>query len=647
MKRIFNIMFLIAFAGLFLQGQQDKFIVPGENLVIEGVPPIPAALAEKVGAYSEFRYAFFVDWHPLRREMLIQTRFADTYQIHQVAAPGAARTQLTFFKESIRGASFDPLQGEFIVFGRDVGGNENFQRYRCDAKGGNVTLLTDGISRNTGGVWANAHDRYAYQSTRRTNKDTDIYVMDPRRPESDRLLAKVQGGGWSALDWSPDDRWLLVGEGISINESYLWLTDAASGDMRLITPKGGQVKIAYGQAAFSRDCRGIYVITDKDSEFARLAYLDLNTGRHTYLTQKINWDVEEFALTQDRQQIAFTTNENGINVLRVLDLVSGKEKPLPALPIGQIFGMQWHRNNRDLGYSFMSPLSAYDTYSIDVETGRVERWTSSELGGLDTANFTEPRLIKWPSFDQRTISGFLYMPPATFAGKRPLVIDIHGGPEGQARPDFLGRDNFLLNELGVAIIYPNVRGSSGFGKTFLTLDNGFRREDSYRDIESLLDWVESQPFLDAERIMVTGGSYGGHMTLAVATRYPDRIRCAVTVVGVSNLVTFLENTSGYRQDLRRVEYGDERDPKMRKFLLKIAPINRAHRIAKPLFIIQGANDPRVPLSEAVQMRDVLKKAGVPVWYLVAKDEGHGFARKPNQDFQFYATVMFIKEYLLK
>ncbi|MCI0380528.1 MAG: prolyl oligopeptidase family serine peptidase, partial [Gemmataceae bacterium] len=222
-----------------------------------------------------------------------------------------------------------------------------------------------------------------------------------------------------------------------------------------------------------------------------------------------------------------------------------------------------------------------------------------------------------------------------------------GGPESQFRPGFLARYNYLLNELGVALIFPNIRGSSGYGKTFLTLDNGFLREDSYKDIEALLDWIATRPDLDADRVLVTGGSYGGHMTLAVATYYPERMRCAIDVVGMSNLVSFLENTESYRRDLRRAEYGDERDPKMRKFMETIAPLNNAHKIKKPLFIVQGKNDPRVPLIESEQMVATLKKQGTPVWYLMAEDEGHGFAKKKNADFQFYASVMFVREFLLK
>ena len=256
-------------------------------------------------------------------------------------------------------------------------------------------------------------------------------------------------------------------------------------------------------------------------------------------------------------------------------------------------------------------------------------------------------MVRWKSFDGKTISGFLYRPAQKFTGKRPVIIDIHGGPESQFRPVFLGRQNYYLNELGAAILFPNVRGSSGYGKSFLKLDNGFLREDSVKDIGALLDWIATQPDLDASRVMVTGGSYGGYMSLAAATTYSDRIQGAIDIVGISNFVSFLERTEGYRRDLRRVEYGDERDPKMREFLLKISPLNNADKIKKPLFVIHGKNDPRVPLNEAEQMVATVRKSSTPVWYLMAKDEGHGFAKKPNADFQFYSTVQFVKTYLLK
>jgi dipeptidyl aminopeptidase/acylaminoacyl peptidase len=647
MKKTLVLLIVFSVSILLLAGGGEEVLKPGDNLIVEGIPAIPVALVDAASVYNNFRSATFQGWHPLNREMIISTRFADVFQVHQVKAPGAARTQLTFFKERVSSPSYDPARGDFIVFAKDVGGNENFQMYRLDLASGKTTLLSDGQSRNIGSVWSNQGDRVAYESNRRDKNDMDIHVMDPRLPGSDRLLLQVRGGAWGVLDWSPDDSKLLLSERISINESYLWLVDAASGKMELFTSKGKKEKIAYNYAAFSGDGKGIYALTDKDSEFVRLAYVDLATGKHTYLTAAIPWDIDDFALSQDRGRIAFISNEDGSSVLHVRDLASGKDVPVPAMPLGLLTGLQWHPNGQDIGFTYGNPQSNADAYSLNLESGKVERWTTSELGGLKSEAFAVPELVKWQSFDKRMISGFLYRPAAGFSGRRPLIIDIHGGPEGQARPGFIGQNNYILNELGVAIIYPNVRGSSGFGKTFLKLDNGFLREGSYKDIAALLDWIKTRPDLDSERVMVTGGSYGGHMTLAIAAFYPERIRCAVEVVGISSLVTFLENTSGYRQDLRRVEYGDERDPKMRRFMLKIAPLNHSANIRKPLFIVQGANDPRVPLSEAEQMRDTLKKAGVPVWYLVARDEGHGFAKKSNRDFQFYSTVLFIKEFLLK
>jgi dipeptidyl aminopeptidase/acylaminoacyl peptidase len=644
-KLLWLLLFLVLPAHSRVVAQSD-YLAPGDNLVVEGIPKIPTSLADEISRYTEFRWAGMSNWHPTKREMLIITRFADTPQVHQVKFPAGARTQLTFFKDGARGATYQPTKGDYFVFSKDSGGDENYQKYRYDFASGAITLLTDGRSRNTGGVWSNAGDKFVYGSTRRNGQDVELWMVNPSEPKSDRMLAQLQGGGWSALELSPDDRRLLASEGISANESYLWLIDMAMGERTLITPKGETEKVAYSYAQFSKDGKGIYVTTDRESEFQRLAYVDLATKKHTYLTEHIEWDVDYFQLSWDGKMIAFITNEDGVSVLHLLDTASGKERPAPKLPVGLVGGLEWHRNNRDLGLGIESARNTYDAYSLDVKTGRVERWTASETGGLNKENFSEPEVVRWKSFDGKMISGLIYKPPAKFTGKRPVIIDIHGGPEGQSRPWFQGANNYFVNELGVAVIQPNVRGSSGYGKTFLKLDNGFLREDSYKDVGALLDWIKTRPDLNADRIMVTGGSYGGHMTLAIATYYPERIRCALDVVGPSNLVTFLENTSAYRRDLRRVEYGDERDPKMREFLNRIAPLNNAAKIAKPLFVVQGGNDPRVPLSESVQMVQRVRKNGTPVWYLMAKDEGHGFHKKKNTDFLLYSTVLFIREYLL-
>ena len=626
---------------------QTDVVAPNENLVVEGVPPVPASLAEAADRYNNFRAASLQSWDPATRQMLITTRFADTAQVHLVKTPGGARTQLTFYPDRISGAWYSPTSDASFVFSKDVGGGEFFQLYRYDFATAATTLLTDGKSRNTDPVWSYAGDRLAYGSTRRTGNDVDLYVVDPANPKSDHLLAQLNGGGWTALDWSPDGRSILVSESISAEESYLWVVDASSGAKTLITPKGGTVKIAYGSGRFSKDGKGIYVTTDKDSEFQRLTYIDLSTKQHTYLSSGIPWDVEEFDLSRDGKTIAFVTNEDGFGVLHLFDTGNRKEKAVTGVAKGVISGVHWQANNRDVGFSLSSARSSSDVYSLDVKSGKIERWTFSETGGLNTAEFPESELIHWKSWDGRAISGFLYRPPAKFTGKRPVIINIHGGPEGQFRPTFPGRWDYYMNELGIAMIAPNVRGSTGYGKTFLGLDNGMLREGSYRDINTLLDWIQTQTDLDSSRVLITGGSYGGFMTLAVATNYNDRICCSVDVVGPSNLVTFLEHTSGYRQDLRRVEYGDERDPKMREYLEEIAPANKAKNITKPIFIIAGKNDPRVPVTESEQMVSIVRQNGTPVWWLMAKDEGHGFGKKKNQDYQFYATVMFVKQYLLK
>jgi dipeptidyl aminopeptidase/acylaminoacyl peptidase len=635
--------FLFAVAGT---QAQEAVIAPGDNLVVDGVPKIPASLAETAGRYGSYRSAAITDWHPSRREMLIATRFGDTPQLHLVKMPQGARQQITFFADSVTTARFHPNGGEYVLFMKDVGGGEWYQLYRYAMSTGDITLLTDGKSRNLMGAWSSSGDQIAYVSTRRTGQDTDLWVMNPADPKTDHLLTQLKGGGWEPLDWSPDDKNILLQEEISINESYLWLVNTATGEKTTITPRDSKGKISYGSARFSKDGKGIYVTTDRDSEFERLALLDIAGKNPKFLTSDIPWDVDSFDLTHDGKRLAFITNEEGVGVLHEMDTATHKEMKLPKLPMGVISGLRWHRNGHELALSLNNAQGPGDCYSVDVATGQVERWTTSETA-VKTDSFPAAELVRWKSFDGKMISGFLYKPPAKFTGKRPVVVVIHGGPEGQSQPIFLGRANYYLNELGIALIYPNVRGSTGYGKTFSLADNGFKREDTYRDINALFDWIGTRADLDSDRISIMGGSYGGHMALAVSTFYSDRIRCSVDIVGMSNLVTFLEHTEGYRRDLRRVEYGDERDAAMHEFLEKIAPMNNIAKIKKPMLVIAGKNDPRVPVTESEQIVAALKKQGTPVWYLMAKDEGHGFRKKQNQDFQFYTTIEFLQEFLLK
>ena len=622
-------------------------IRPTENLIVEGIPEIPAGLADEVRRYTEARSAAFVGWHPTRVEMLIGTRFGNTAQIHEVRMPGGARRQLTFFAEPVGAADWDPKEGKFFLFTRDTGGNEFGQMYRLDVTTGDVTLLSDGgRSQNGGWVWDRAGDRIAYTSTRRNGADRDIWVVDPRDPATDRLVVENAGGGWSVLDWSPDGTQLLVGESLSVNKSRRWLVDVASGAKTRLDEDGPE-DVAWGGGTFTPDGGAIWTTTDKDSEFARLVKWTPASGGIEVMAADIPWEVEGFDVSEDGKSVCFITNEAGVSRARVLDTATGKHRLVAGLPDGVIAAGEWHADGRHLAFSVGSARSTSDVYVWDaVEGGPAIRWTESELGGLVADTLVEPRAIDWQSFDGLEIRGFLYPAAPRFTGRRPVIINIHGGPEGQSRPIFQGRNNFFMSELGVALVYPNVRGSTGYGKTFVKLDNALKREDSVRDIGALLDWIATRPDLDPDRVMITGGSYGGFMTLACATTYDERIRCALDVVGISHFTTFLKNTESYRRDLRRVEYGDERVPEVAEFFERIAPLNNAGRITKPLFVVQGANDPRVPASEAEQMVAKVRGNGGPVWFLNAKDEGHGFRKKPNMDFQFYATVMFVRQHLL-
>ncbi len=486
----------------------------------------------------------------------------------------------------------------------------------------------------------------AYASTRRNGADRDVWLLDPKQGRSsEKLVMENQGGGWAPLDWSPDDSQLLVAESLSVNKSNLYLLELSTGKRKLLTP--GDELVSFNGGRFDKAGKGIFFTCDKEAEFQRLSYMDLSSGAIVPLVSDIKWDVDSFELSPNGDTILFDVNEAGVSHLFIYDVAKRTYRPVSGLPEGVATLGDWNASGSEFAVTINSARSTADVYSIEIATGKVSRWTESELGGLIAEQLSEPELIRWKSFDDRKISGFLYRPPKSFEGKRPVIIQIHGGPEGQSRPTFLGRNNYFLNELGVALLLPNVRGSTGFGKTYVKLDNGLNRLDSVKDIGALLDWIRTQPDLDADRVMVTGGSYGGYMTLACAVEYNDRLRCALDVVGISHFGTFLKNTESYRRDLRRVEYGDERIPEVASFFEKMAPLNNAGKITKPLFVVQGGNDPRVPLSEAEQMVAKVKANGGPIWYLMARDEGHGFRKKGNADFQFYATIEFVKRHLIE
>ncbi len=633
------------------------------NLVVDGVPEIPAALKEDAGRYLEMRAAAFQGWHPQRREALVLTRFATTAQIHSVAMPGGARKQMTFFSEPVLGAAWAPGGGNRLVFSRDTGGSENYQLYGWEAGNGRSTLLTGftgGVkSRNVSPVWDDAGANLYFCSNARNGKDMDVYFTSPSTgADSLTLLQTCTGGGWSTLDVFENQaghstRVLLANE-VSASEGSLHLLSTGGGPAKLeeLAPAASAgKKVSYGGGQFNAEGDRVLTTTDAGSEFRRLCWIDINTREQKRVGGEVPWDVEAFALTRDDKTVAVVTNEDGSSVLRFLDAATGAETLRPKLPLGVISDLHWRRDGSELGFTFTSARSPSDVWSVKFPSGEVVRWTESETGGLDPARFVEPEIVRLKSHDGLAISGLLYRPPGTaekpFTGKRPLIISIHGGPEGQSRPVFQARNNYFLNELGCAIFYPNVRGSEGYGKTFLDLDNGFKREDSVKDIGACLDWAQTDAGIDASRIAVMGGSYGGYMVLASLVHYSDRLRAGVDVVGISNFRSFLKNTADYRRDLRRVEYGDEQDPAMAAFMDRISPLQRVEKIKVPLFVIQGQNDPRVPVTEAEQIFNAVKESGKTAWYLLARDEGHGFRKKPNVDYQFFAQIMFFQQTLLK
>ena len=636
---------IIFFVSQLLYSQSD-FITKGDNLIADGIPPVPTAISDEIKKYTESRSANFCAWHPVEMNMIITTRAENTAQLHMLESPLGSLLQITKEIEPVRNAAFEPTNGNYFLFLKDTGGDEFTHIYKYDLTDKSIDALTQGQRIQNGfPVWSNRGDLIAYTSTRRNGADRDIYIMNPNDPSTDRLLIERKGGGWGVRDWSPDDKYLLISEFVSRIESHYYLLQIESGLLIELTDKH-KGEAYFSQGEFDANGTGIFFITDLNSDFKRVAYMDFGTKEIKFLSESIPWDVEEIELSKQGDKLVFTTNEAGETSLYMIELSSGNAKEISVLPRGVSGNMRFHNNGVDMSISINSARSSTDVYVLNTETEKLTAWTESGMGGLVPEELSIPELIKWNSFDGLEISGFCYKPPAKFTGKRPVIINIHGGPEGQSRPDFIGSSNYYINELGIAIIYPNVRGSTGYGKNFLELDNGKNRENSVKDIGALLDWIAVQPDLDAERVMVTGGSYGGYMSLAVSVHYTDRIRCAVDVVGISNFNTFLKNTESYRTDLRRVEYGDERDPEMYEFLESISPLNNAEKIRNPLLIVQGGNDPRVPRTEAEQMKEKIKSNGGVVWYLEATDEGHGFAKKSNSDYQRFVTVMFVKQFLL-
>jgi dipeptidyl aminopeptidase/acylaminoacyl peptidase len=613
------------------------------NLIFDNIPEPAAGLSEKLDAYLNARQATPLGFSP-KGQLLITTRFGDVDQLHLVERPAGERSQLTFLREPITQAAFSPDPGRSAyVYLKDVGGNENAQLYYQRLGEPAAKLLTDGKSLNGGPVWSNMGREVAFFSTARDGVSYDIDVVDPEAGALPRLVVTGDDAAWYPLDWSPDDRKLLVLKYLSISEAYLYVVDLGSGQKHEVEP--APTKVGIRGAKFSRDGQGVYLISDRDSEFAQLRYVNLFSGEKTLITGHLSWDVEELAISRDGHYLAYVSNEAGIDKLNMLDLRTHQDLIPSKLPAAGIIGsLSFNAEGNRLAFAFAAPNRPRDAYVLDIATNHLEAWTHSEAGAVDLAKFVTPRLTQFPTFDRtdgraRQLPVYVYEPATP--GPHPVLIDLHGGPESQFRPGFDPWLQYVVNELGFAVVAPNVRGSSGYGKSFLALDNGTLREDAVKDMGALLVWLGLQPAYDAKHVVVSGGSYGGYLTLATLVNFGERLRGGIDMAGIADFVSFLANTAPYRQNQRRAEYGDERDPDMRAYLRRISPLTNAERITRPLLIVHGKNDPRVPVSEAEQIVNRIRSKGGEVWYLEALDEGHGFRKKQNRDAYYRTFAQFL------
>ncbi len=613
------------------------------DLVLDGVGPVDLRLASRLAPYTETREASFLDWLP-DGSMLVSTRFADTAQIHRVASPLGTREQLTYYADAVTAAAAPQTAGAGFAFLMDHGGDENAQVYYYDLASRSAHMLTNGGSRHGGLVWSKDGKHLAFYGNERNAASYDIYVDDIDTAGSrPHLVVAGQQGTWVPLDWSSDDKTLLVEQTVSPEDSRLYLADVARGAITLVDT--GTAKSAIRSARFAPDGSGIYLVTDAAGEFAELRYVDLATHQSRDLTATIPWNITAFDVSPDGRYIAYVVNEDGSSRLTVLDTRYKLELSPPGLPQGVISTLKFDRTGRWLALTAESPQSPRDVYVFDVELNRVVRWTHSEPGPMSESVFVPAELVHFATWDRsgvhrRMLSAYLYHPRTP--GPYPVLIEIHGGPAGQARPTFDPFIQLVVNELGYAVLTPNVRGSSGYGKSFLRLADGKLRGDAVRDIGSLLVWIDLQHDLDSKRVAVMGKSYGGFLALAALADYNDRLIGGIDFAGITDFATYIEETAPYRRDQLRARYGDERVLDTREFLNHFSPIDRTRWIRRPLLVVQGLNDPRVPPMQSQQLVAMLHSRGDDAWYLAVKDEGHDFLKKSDRDAYYRIAATFLQ-----
>jgi len=618
----------------------------------QGVPRVPwKPLFKTVSALKQILASTdFAAWYPSERRMLIHATSGLTPQLHVLSEPGGRPEKLMFLRDMGREIRFNPdTNKNYFVFSMDVNGDERYQLYRFNLSDRTYHRFTDGTSRNYAGYFDSQGNVFAYASMKLEGGTTSIYTVAPEDPESKKMIYQAKGI-WELGRWSPTANQVLVWEHVSPNENHLYILDVDTGEMKNLFSKETS-KVHYGSAVWNKDGKSIYFVSDKDREFMTLRHLDLPTGNVRPITAHIPWDVEDCIQSQDGNYLALTINEEAASTLYILDTQTQKTWKVDDLPDGLVVGIAFHPQRNEIGFTHVCSEGVESVYSYDVDSNKLSRWIYK---GPDDADRLSPvRLIHYPTFDKvndqpRMIPAFVFPASPNFEGPRPVWIDLHGGFMEQARSISRNRPPFnYIRKEGITIIAPNFRGSSGYGKTYIALDNGYLRENSVRDIGALLDWISTQPDLDAQRVAVVGASCGGYMTLASLTHYSDRLRCGIDLFGISNLVTFLENSEEWFRDYRRAEYGDERKPEVRAFLESISPSTNADKINVPLFVFHGKNDMLVPVVEARQIVGKVRAQGGEVWYIEAANEGHGLTRPGNALYVSAATVAFLKKHLLE
>jgi len=619
-------------------------------LQLENVPSIQADDAKAMRPYLEARSGVVYGWLPHGDGALIGTRFGDTQQLHSVRAPMGARTQLTFEQEPILSAIINHnTAAPAMIYARDTGGNEQFQLYSYNLLINETTLLTEGPgTRNESPAYAPDGFQFAYTRIN-ANGQYQIRFGDTRESGKTRVVftpaANDARGTWYVHDVARGGEKLLLQNYASILDSNLVEFDVKTKKRLAITAAKG---VGAREARYAPDGKSVFYLSDAGKDYVQLFRFDLATKKSTQISPYMLHDIEEYSFNVDASQVALNVNLDGSSEVQVYKL-SDMSKPIAtaAAKPSVISGLSFHPRKNLVLMSLSSAQVAGDAFVLDTATSEITPWTKHEMGGLASSSMVLPERIQYVGGKDKTIynvQAFAYRPRSS--GPHPVLILIHGGPESQARPNFDAWIQFLVNEMRIAVIVPNVRGSTGYGRLFTQMDDGVKRGDSVGDIGSLLDWIATQPEFDAKRVALMGGSYGGFMTLAGLVRYSERLVGGVNTVGISDLTTFLQNTSNYRRDLRRAEYGDERVPAIKAFFDTISPLKNASKIKAPLMVIQGANDPRVPASEASQIASAVRANGKAVWTITATDEGHGFKKKANVDRTRLAVAAFLRQHLL-